>query len=232
MLMHRKKLFYVPGLISLLGLPVLFFFLGPEDPVYHTVLRIRLPEDTAPPDGLLSTFNKAGFLHTVKDKKLISVDINDCPFDDRSEYELKRKLAFVPREIERLQFTSDTDAVFRLRFGEYNTYGQFIWALTMARIYDFRRYAFFDDDLYFLPNPAPERTTVGTLDVVLPFSDNVIAVHPYTPPTRWELFTRRFSRWWAEVLFDIRQNHWLIIGFLLFILVPGLIKARNRILKV
>ena len=229
--MRRKKLFYVPGLISLLGLPVLLFFLGPEDPVYHTVLRIYLPMDKAPRGGLLTTFNKPGFLHIVNGKKLISVDINEYLWDDRSEYEFNRKLAFVPREIERLQFTGDTNAVFRLRFGKNNTYGQFIWALTMAGIYDVRRYAFFDDDFYFLTNPSPERVTVETLDVVPLFGDDVVIGHPYTPPTRWELFTRRFSRWWAGVLFDIKKNYWLVIGFLLFILVPSLIAVRNRILR-
>ena len=152
--MHRKKLCYVPGLISLLGLPVLLFFLGPEDPVYHTVLKIYLPADKAPDDGRLN-FNKVDFLNTIKDKKLISVDINDDIFDDRSEYALNKKLAFVPREIERLQFTSDTNAVFRLRFGEHNTYAQFIWAINMAMIYDFKRYVFVDDDFYFLPNSPP-----------------------------------------------------------------------------
>ena len=88
--MRRKKLFYVPGLISLIGLPVLLFFLGPEDPVYHTVLKIKLPADKPRNDGYLN-FNKVDFLHTIKHKKLISVDINDDdPFDELSRYEFGR----------------------------------------------------------------------------------------------------------------------------------------------
>ena len=224
--MRRKKLFYVPGLISLIGLPVLLFFLGPEDPVYHTVLKIKLPADKPRNDGYLN-FNKVDFLHTIKHKKLISVDINDDdPFDELSRYEFDRKLAFVPREIERLQFTNDTNTVFRLRFGENNTYAQFIWANNMAKIYDFKRYVFVDDDFYFLPNPPPHNIT---LDPV-PLNDVVIDPPPYTPPTWWELFRPRFSRWWSGVLFDIRHSYWLVIGFLLFILVPGLIVVRRRIL--
>jgi hypothetical protein len=160
MFMHRKKLFYVPGLISLLGLPVLFFFLGPEDPVYQVVLRINMPADKPRNDGGLS-FNKVDFLHMIKNKKLISVDIEDYyPSDDLSRYAFDRKLSFVSREVERLQFTNDTNAVFRLRFGGSNTYAQFIWVINMAKIYGFKRYAFVDPDFYFLPDPPPERMTM------------------------------------------------------------------------
>jgi hypothetical protein len=128
--MPRKKLFYVPGLISLLGLPVLLFFLGSENHDYQTVLMMNFPADRPRSDGGLS-FNKVDFLHMVKDRKLISVDIDDCPLDDHSQYEFDRKLAFIPRELERLQFTNDTNAVFRLRFGRItptvSSSGLLIW---------------------------------------------------------------------------------------------------------
>ena len=96
----------------------------------------------------------------------------------------------------------------------------------MAKIYDFKRYVFVDDDFYFLPNPPPVNRTME-LDG-LPVYD---VLPSYTPPTWWELFTRRFGYWWAEVLFDIRHSYWLVIGFVVLIFVPSLIVVRRRILR-
>ncbi|MHA4807079.1 hypothetical protein ACX0G9_03185 [Flavitalea flava] len=230
--MPHKKQFYVPGLISLVGLPILFFFLGPEDPIYHTVIRLNLPSDKPRSGGHLS-FNKVDFFHTIKNKKLISVDIDDYPYDERSEYERDRKLAFVSREIERLQFTGDTNTVFRLRFGNNNTYGQFIWAINMARVYDYRRYVYVDDDFYYLQNPPPQRMSAGEINFGIPISDQPYILPNLTPtsPSKWELFSQSFGLWWDGVVFDIRQSHWLVTGFLLFILVPGFIDGWNRTLK-
>ncbi len=158
---------------------------------------------------------------------MTSVDIDDYPFDRRTEDLLSWKFDFISRELDRIEFTGDTNAVLRVRFGDSNTYGQFAWALNQAKTYGLRRYAFFDDDFYFLANPAPVRN-YETMD--LPPIDPVIL--PFTPLTKWEIFKRNFYFWWWQVRLEIGYNYVLIIGFMLLFLIPWFINIKGRRPKV
>jgi hypothetical protein len=50
--MKKRKLFYVPGLISIIGLPVLLFFMGPENQIYPTSVRLKLPSNEKDVPGI------------------------------------------------------------------------------------------------------------------------------------------------------------------------------------
>jgi hypothetical protein len=153
--MKRKKLIYVPGLISILGLPILLFFWGPGDPVQLTSLRIRIPTDEKDSGGI-KRFSKEGFLELTKNKKLTTIDLGSgSPYIvDIKKYPLTdRKFQFVTRAIEQLEFTNDTSSVLKIDLAEGNTYGEFVWLLNQATIYNIRRYALIDNSFYFLANP-------------------------------------------------------------------------------
>ena len=48
----KKKLRYLPGIISILCLPVLLFFRGPADPVHQNCIWLNLPSNTADTAGI------------------------------------------------------------------------------------------------------------------------------------------------------------------------------------
>jgi len=161
--MRRKKLYYVPGLISILGLPILLYFMDTDNIVYHTVLRLNLATTKKDSPGI-ERFSEEGFFRLIKNKKKVTVDVNDDEWDDRSKYAHDRKLHFVTQEIERMQFTGDTSMVLEVRLGYNNTYGDFVRMIERARLYDVRRYAYIDDCLYFVPDPLPGPPLIITMD--------------------------------------------------------------------
>ncbi len=149
--MPHKKLFYVPGLISLLGLPVLLLVMNPEDPPERqNVLRMRLPSDKKPDSGMI-TFSRYSVYDAIANKKLIQVSM----YDEDDQNRIAAKLDFARREMERLEFTNDTTTVLKVELGNNNSFGDFVWLQNQALILDIKRYAFTDDAYFFFPNPPP-----------------------------------------------------------------------------
>jgi hypothetical protein len=54
-----------------------------------------------------------------------------------------------------MEFTHDSTTVLKVHFGGNNTYGDFVWLLDQAVKYRCRRYAWFDDNFYFLGEAPP-----------------------------------------------------------------------------
>jgi hypothetical protein len=154
--MKRRKLFYIPGLISIIGLPILLYFFGSDDFVQPTVLKFSIPSDKKDTPGL-TAFTRSNFYKTIKNKKIISVELYD-PLDDpgpNAPDHFYSKMNFISREIERLQFTHDTSAMLRVEFSDWSTYGQFVDLINKAVIYRIKRYALVDNSFYFFANPPP-----------------------------------------------------------------------------
>jgi len=150
--MKRKRTFYVPGLISLIGIPVLALsFSHNYKYSKSTSIKLSIPSDHKSDDNLF-IFSKDNFYQSIKRKKIIQVDLNEASVPEQS-YLFQNKLDFIKREIERLQFTNDTTSVLKVRLGSNNTYGHFIWILKQALIYQLKRYVYVDNDFYLLANP-------------------------------------------------------------------------------
>jgi len=148
--MRRRKIYYLPGFISLLGLPLLLFLMKPQEHKRETRLSLVIPWDKKQ-----YGFSRYAVYAHLKKKKIVQVDLWDMTLP----YELnmqQAKRSFIVRELERLQFTHDTSSVLKVTLGSNNTYGDFIWLLNLAVAYGFKRYVFMDDAFYYLPNARPE----------------------------------------------------------------------------
>ncbi len=152
--MRREKLFYIPGLISLLGLPVLMFFFKPTDQHKQVVVKLYLPsDDTSTPGIGLSKYYVYSCLHH---KKIIHISLIQEESDSLPlpVYRIESRLRVIQTEMERLQFTHDTNSVIQVDFDKNATYGQFVWVLNQANILDYKRYALVGNSFYFFTNPA------------------------------------------------------------------------------
>src|ERR1700761_4779808 len=147
LLMTRGEKYYVPGMISLLGLPILLWIYAPHQKPQPNVLQVFSPYEG--PDTSLYRFSKFSFLQTTKNKKLLCVDLSD-PAPSRNKDISARKLNFISQEIERMQFFYDTSVVLKIKFGDSNTYGQFVWLINQAKLHQVKRYAFFDAAFFLL----------------------------------------------------------------------------------
>jgi hypothetical protein len=153
--MKRRRLYYVPGLISIIGLPLLLFFYWPKETVAPTVLKIFLPTDRNEDPGMMR-FSKEVVYKSLKGKKITTIDLDVERFyegDNRTQYVFSRKQHFVSQEIERLEFTNDTSSILKVQFGANNTYGDYVWVLNQLFLYKVKRYAFVDNDFYIFADP-------------------------------------------------------------------------------
>jgi hypothetical protein len=144
--LRSKKIYYVPGTISLFGLPfLLFLFIPKEKAPLYCIQFVLASEDRSIP------FSKYYFYRSIKEKKTIQIDISQ-EYPPEELYLFNAKLRFISRELESLQFKNDTSTVLKIKFGEANTYGHFIWVLNQALIYRLKRYVFVDNNFYLLPS--------------------------------------------------------------------------------
>jgi len=226
--MLKKKIYYVPGLFTLLGLPVLLLIWGPDDPVYETTMRMLLPSESGDKPGMV-IYNREGINRRLRGKKIETVELDDLPSRISPDYTMYRKSGFVLRELSRLRFAHDTSEVLKVSFGEESTYGQFVWALNNANIFLYKYYFFLDDALYYMPQPLPVRDTSRNF-ITLNFGPDVVEATP-APRGRWELFREWAGLQWQEFVFMIRYSKLLAAGFVVLILCPGvaaLIRRRRR----
>src|SRR5882757_1895863 len=92
--MKRKKIYYLPGMISLIGLPLfVWIFLAPhhqaQDRVYSKPLRLVLPSDE-PATVWKQTFSKKTFLRDIRRKKILEVALNEtrsAAYDSLLQYQ-------------------------------------------------------------------------------------------------------------------------------------------------
>jgi hypothetical protein len=231
--MRKRKLYYVPGLISLLGLPVLLYFLGPRDPAIQTAIKIYIPTDDIKPDppGMVR-LTRGYFYRSLKHKKIIGVDLNDVSPDDIDElYRFRhlKKMDFISSEIGRRQFTHDTSIVFKIEFGNYCTYGDLVWVLNLIRLYDVKRFVFIDDAYYLFPTPPPQPEPIHKIKVY-PLNDLVYGPEPVkrNQPSQWELFKFALAEWWEKSILIIKRSIVYVLGFLLLIIIPTIIRLTNR----
>lgn len=160
--MKSGRRYYVPGLLSIIGLPILLFFYWPKETVTHTYLKLFLPTDRKDDPGMIR-FSKGMVYKSLEGKKTITIDLDDVERfyeeDNRTQYVFSRKLHFVSQEIERLEFTNDTSTVLKIQLGANNTYGDFVWVLNQLFVYKVKRYAFVDNDFYVFADPPLDHTS-------------------------------------------------------------------------
>jgi hypothetical protein len=224
--MRRKKIWYVPGLISILGLPVLLLIWGPDDPVHHNATRIFIPSDRQDSSKTMS-FNREGVARLLEKKKIITIDLDDLPSGTRSEFNIYQRSGLVLSELARLQFTHDTSEVLDVHLDEESTYGQFVWLINNAIVFHFKRFVYLDDDIYFFPNPPPVRYKLNELTINIPTEPIILKITGHKP-TRWEVFCRWIFWEKLEAETILKFNRVLITGFLALILLPAILAIGKR----
>jgi hypothetical protein len=222
--MQGKKLFYVPGLISLIGLPILLLLFGPEEEVRQTAVRLFMPYDE-PKDEEAAKFSKATVYESIKGKNIIAIHGEETQYDQLEHFRYNRKMNFIGSELERLQFTHDTNAVLKVEFDEENAYGDFVHVLNLAILYRVRRYTFVDNSLFLFPDPHPTHQKIYLEEIEY----QTFSIPEEAEPSRWEEF-----RYWLDenasiAAYMIKRNYLLVAAFVVLIIAPSLVKLiRSR----
>jgi hypothetical protein len=221
--MPLRKLRYVPGLISLVGLPILFFFCPIEDPPPEKVaLQLSLPASSNDPE----TFTEQRVRSHVKKTNVTRVYLynKDLSGHEMSKFQQDSKFSLIQREMERLSFAGDTTISLQVEFGPNNSYGEWVGILNMASLYGIRRYAFLDNSFYFLSNP-PKETFVEPTGQLLEVEPVILDGEPISD---WEWFLFDLSYKWKNFVYILRHNLNVVIPFVILIIFPSVLWMRQN----
>ena len=230
----RKRLLYVPGVISLVCLPLLLYFFHPKYEYQPTALKINLPSDE-PSKGGSFRFNREFVYKKINKKKIEQIQFdNQFPInksDFRYYNDLKRK--FINDEMKRLQLTNDTSTVLKVEFFDENTYGDFVYVLNLAQIYVYKRYAFIDNCFYFFPNDPIVITKNDTISLLsIDTTIRYIGTSPnhekYYRPTEWDFFIWDLEYRLSLYKLNSFQRNSFISAFILLIVIPAFYKIRKN----
>jgi len=224
--MTRKKLLYVPGLISLIGLPILLWIMGPQEIIRHNCIKLFLPKDKKPLPNVLA-FSRYTVMTAIKGKKIIPVEFWYDPMGEPIEtFNYNNKLNFVLHEIEQITYTHDTTSVLKVCLGDGISYGDFVGILNQLILHRVKRYALVDNELYIFGEPliAPLPPLELEVDAIAPS----IVSSEDDKPSVWDMLKERVQDMLQVTAFLLKHNYIFISGFILLIFIPFTLKIRNR----
>ncbi len=219
--MKKKTIIYLPGIISIIGLPVLLFFWGPQDPVKQNCVALTLRSDESNTD---SKTQKSGD-DLLQHKKIVRLDLDDFVWNEQSQYVFNQKMAFISREIERIKFANDTDAVVKVSFGNQNNLNSVVFVLNKAILYGVDKYEFSGNDLYLFLNKE-----VKPLYSTIQFTPATIAKWKNTK-MGFQYKLSSIKQEFAFLFYRQRQNVIVTLGFLVLIVLPGIMTIRRYFIK-
>ncbi len=143
--MKRKKIFYVPGMISLVVLPLaVLLFTAYDNSDEKGYLRMYLPKNDPNYNKNMPSYSGQGLLETIKDYKKTEIYLND------NWYLTEQKFDFIFHELQRLSFTNPKKEVLIVHMNEKTTFEDFVRLLDMANFTMLKRYAYWNDEWYFM----------------------------------------------------------------------------------
>lgn len=131
---RTKKLFYVPGLISLIGIFItLPSFYKKSVPIKEYCLTYFSPSDEKERNSVHYNFSKFYLEKDISRRKKVKFVL-----DDNKENN-KRKLAVIRYEALKLKYTEDTATVILINLTDSTSYGDFVSIVDMCIIDDHKR---------------------------------------------------------------------------------------------
>ncbi len=204
----KMKIYYVPGLLSLLLLPVLFIgFLkwSGKGKVYYVMPLISVNKEYAKKHPFL-------FPEGYPPKRKYE-DINITGVAALDEI----KLTYSQIRVREMLQQNNASQGIHYHFGDSATYGSFIKALNILHIEMAEQYLVDENDIWFLNVPR-DTTPYKGIDCMLVWC--VAEVPPRE--TYWEKLLIKMSEIWDS-------SWWLIIGFSLYLIAIWLIRRTPSI---
>jgi biopolymer transport protein ExbD len=120
-----RKLYYAPGMISLIGLFIFFnWSMQKFNPQPQTYLTINVPRENS--DKSDYRYSIDGIEKQLKKKKQIQLTL------DADEKTNERKFELIKYEARKLKYTQDTSTVLRIRFTNDITYGTLVRLINLC----------------------------------------------------------------------------------------------------
>jgi hypothetical protein len=169
---YKRRLYYFPGLISLIGLFIFFVWnQNKYTPKETSTLSLNVPSDKKPDSPYESPFSSFSIQKYIQKKKQIRLTLDD---DKKTN---QKKLEFIQFEARRLKYTMDTTTVINVNLSNEITYGEFIQLLEIC---------YSDQHKIFVPlknsfiifGESPLKKIKRKNDFVTLFGNDNITIHP------------------------------------------------------
>lgn len=145
-------------MISLLGFPLLMFWLISEAPSVSVAEPIRLfmPKDDCSTSPYVRFYDRCSIKKDLIGKKVTTISFHKLSHSLYDQSIKLRKLDLIRREMERITFTNDTNSVIKIIFGDEITFENIYSLLNGIQEIGIRRYAWFSEELFIFGNEPPQ----------------------------------------------------------------------------
>ena len=153
--MARIKIFYPPGLFSLIGMPFFFYILSsfPNVTQRHNCLRIYLPRDGYQENP--TTYSAYTIRQQLRGKHIHRINIGDVrPYRNTEPPYYNSILNNVALDLQKLQSNKDSDIVIKVVLDQQCNYKTFVWLFDQALINDIKRFPYLGDSIFFFSNAS------------------------------------------------------------------------------
>ena len=206
---RRKKIFYIPGIISLTILPFLFIYFANNEIQNKSLGVIPLfLADTNPPKKFPAVFEKYEGTFPPK-RNYLNIRLTGNESDDRI------KLSYAQIRIKEILSANDGANGLHFHFGDSSHYWTFVKAVDILRVAGAKTYMPLDNDLWFYHFPPD--TTIKNWICGTTYSDVV-----YEEPTV-SLWNK--AREWTR---HIWNNSWQIISSFIALLLSIVLLRRHK----
>ena len=153
---RTKKLLYVPGLISLIGLLfALPSFNKKIVPVKEYCLPLFVPSDRYSDDGFVNMFSKYKLEKDISKKRKLRFSLEE------NSRENSKKMSILRYEALKLKYTYDTTNVILITLSENTSYSDFVKIVDMCYYDNRKRFAAWDNKFVIFGEYPPKKKEVS-----------------------------------------------------------------------
>jgi len=132
----RKKLYYVPGLISAVFVPIIFYCKKPEIK-QQVAINFYLPSDKP-----YQPYSSNNLLRELNRKKIFTIAL------DKNHQQNERKLEFIRHEARKILYYNDVSTTIKVSFSNETNYGEIVALLNIMVSDEHKRYGLIGNDFY------------------------------------------------------------------------------------
>lgn len=211
--MKQRKIFYVPGMISLVVLPLVFIcWINKSEPEEEVTLRMWIPknEPNFNPNKIES-FSEEGVLESIKSFKKTEIYLS------RFESELlEYQIDFSIQELKRIAFTHQSKEVLIVHISDNVSFYQFVEFINYTHIVSLKRWAFFKGAFYFLGNEPPQPLTTNYEPIIIEpmiVEPLICGYSDYIPPQQEPHYWQNTK----DKILELKQNKglWIVLAYIL-----------------
>jgi hypothetical protein len=216
---RTKKLFYVPGLISLVGIFIaLPSFHQKNKPTKENCLTLFIPSDGRKDHSMEYPFSSCYFERVINKKKKIQFTLNE------DGEENKIKMSLIRYEALKLKYTEDTSTVILITLSDSISYGELISLYDMCGYDKHTRYASWDNKFVIFGEPPPKKKETSN-SLKSWGSDLVIVPKPVIKPTLFELLKTKINKYYTP------RGMYLLLGWIAVLISFLYFRKRKSVLQ-